>query len=246
MKIIEIMLENYFYDLTTKYLIELDIDILTLFLINNLCFEKNIYSHQLISIIMNIIILIFGFYFKIKIIIHNLILYILSSYMYSFYFLLIKYLNTNYFINIYLLGSVGGIISLIVKIIFHVINNNKIIDLDLTPIFILIFSFIVAFFYHFINYKIIFELNPFYFYIFDDISFFIFILMDKVLSIQSIAIIIILISLLIYIEIIELNFCDLNYNTKKKIMERASKNIDVINTSIYSIDLSKINKTNLN
>ena len=85
MKIIDNVLGN-FYDLTTKNLIELDIDILTLFLINNLCFEKNIYSHQLISIIINIIILIFCFCFKSKIIIHKMILYILSSYMHSFYF----------------------------------------------------------------------------------------------------------------------------------------------------------------
>ena len=153
-------------------------------------------------------------------------------------------MNTNYFINIYLLGSIDGIINLIVKIIFHVINSNKIIDLDLTPIFILIFSFIVAFFYHFINYKIIFELNPFYFYIFDDISFFIFTLINKLLSFDLIPLSLILISSLIYIEIIELNFCGLNYNIKKNIMNRANEIIHGSIISINELSYNAINKEN--
>ena len=236
------IITNYIFEYS-KDLFELDINILILFFINYLCFERNIYSHQLVSIFMDIITLILSLFFKQKIGVLKIILFIIGSYTYCFSFVLIKYINTIYFINIYLLGSLQGMIGFVLYIITQIINENKIIDLNLIPYYIYIVSIIIGFSYHYINYKIIFELNPLYFYIFENILFFI---MDIQLNIESIGYIIIIISSLIYLEIIELNFCNLNYNIKKKIMERALYNEEksIYKSSYYS-EMQKQNLINL-
>ena len=89
--------------------------ILLLMLIETIFFNKFIYSHQILSI--NIIIII-SFYLIIRYIESEIritnILFLLRVYIVSFNLHLIKYINTKYFINIYLLGSINGISQLII------------------------------------------------------------------------------------------------------------------------------------
>ena len=89
--------------------------ILLYILLEKIIFNKYFYSHQMISI--NIICIILIYYHILNIIQSKFnlsyILFILSKYSYTFILVLIKYLNTNFFINIYLLGSIFGFFGLI-------------------------------------------------------------------------------------------------------------------------------------
>ena len=78
--------------------------ILFLFLLNSIIFKKNLYNHHFISIIIVILLIIF-IRLNSKIKVYYIIL-ILKFYSFSFNLLLIKYINTKYFVNIYLLGSI--------------------------------------------------------------------------------------------------------------------------------------------
>ena len=86
--------------------------ILCLMLLEIFIFKTNIYSHQFFFSI-NIIFIIFLCY----LILNNnesyyklsyILCILLSFYSLSFSYLLIKYLNTNYFINIYLIATLNG------------------------------------------------------------------------------------------------------------------------------------------
>ena len=96
--------------IVTKY----DIDelqllsqIISYLYIERIIFKNPIYSHHLLSIIICLLVLIFvlikySLYKSLLIILYAL----LSEYCYAFYFLLLKYINITYFINIYLLASI--------------------------------------------------------------------------------------------------------------------------------------------
>ena len=78
--------------------------ILFLFFLNLIIFKKHFYNHHFISIIIVIIIIIF---IRCESTIElSYIIFILKYYSFSFNLLLIKYINTKYFVNIYLLGSI--------------------------------------------------------------------------------------------------------------------------------------------
>ena len=81
--------------------------ILFLFFLNLIIFKKHFYNHHFISIIIVIIIIIF---IRCESTIElSYIIFILKYYSFSFNLLLIKYINTKYFVNIYLLGSIIGL-----------------------------------------------------------------------------------------------------------------------------------------
>ena len=79
-----------------------------------------------------------------------LIFIILSNYTYAFSRLLLRFLNTNYYISIYLLGSILGIVQLcfifIKKIIFHENYSIK----NVTPLYLIIIKFFAFLFLNFL------------------------------------------------------------------------------------------------
>ena len=216
-----------FISLKFKELTQYNMVYLILFLVNNIFFEKNIYSHQLLSIIINILSLIYGtFYLSIKL--YMLIFHLLGGYAECFSYLLIKYINTQYYINVYLLGSLEGISLLMMYFIMQLIFNENIIELNELPIYKYFFTFLIFFSFFFLKYKVILELNPFYYFFMDNVSYFICIIINNPKLSDIIQFSIIFLSSLIYIEIIQLNFCGLSDNTTKRIMERSKSDVDSI------------------
>ena len=89
--------------------------ILFFIMLEKLLFNQYFYSHQIVSIIM--ISILFLYYFFTNIIESKLnllyFLFLLSKYSYTFILVLIKYINTKYFMNIYLLSSICGFFGII-------------------------------------------------------------------------------------------------------------------------------------
>ena len=167
--------------------------------------------------------MIFNYYFSYKI---SFIIFgfIIKNYCESFSILLIKYINTVYFTNIYLLGSLIGLFSSI----YQLIQMKFIYDFKSYLIVYLIICFLVniMFFY------IILKLGPIHATICYHISIIIvyYFSNDSKLNTLEFYLFIFLeiFSTLIYLEIIELNFCGFDKNLKKNISDRAINEIDEI------------------
>jgi len=196
--------------------------IIFLILIEKICFKNYFYSHQILSF--NIIIILF-LYFLINNIIQSklklsYLLLSLKCYSYSFRYQLIKYINMKYYINIYLLGSISGIFGLIQYLIQYELD---LFQFNLYNIFLFILLFIIFIINVYLEYKIIYELGTIFRFMSDFISIYI----SKIIfneKFDSILIgLISIICCLIYLEIIQLNFCNLNKNTKINIEKRMKK-----------------------
>ncbi len=197
-------------------------------------FTKKCFSHHILSVIMIIIIffieLIFLFYQN-KNILLQLTAVIINDYSYSFSRLLLKFINTKYYISIYLMGSLIGISQFIYLIIF----TKDIIFGD--EYFFLIIYFISCLILHFIYFKVLSKLNPIHTLLCYKIPEFFYSLINTHTIYYSILInIICLISCLIYLEILQLNFCGLNNNLKKNIYKRGIVDFQSINVSLNNYD----------
>ena len=195
---------------------------LLLILIDLIFFKKHFYSHHIISIHLNIFLIIYFIITKKKYGLTD-IFFIIKYYSYSFSFFLIKYINTIYYINIFLLGSLSGM-SFLVQYFIHngiyiIINQNNLL-------YVMIF-FIVVLIQVFLYFMIVLKLGVIHAFIIDSLSNFILLSFDlsKINIIEIIIIGLSIISCLIYLEIMELNFCGLNHNIKKIIGNRAIKEI---------------------
>ena len=221
--------------------------IVYLFVLDSLFFEKEIYSHQILSILMIIIGSIFyciqaKFDYKFL----YTIFHLLKCYCIAFNRLLLRYISIKYFINIffiaYLLG-LNGILYLLIRMLIEP-NFIDIPDFNKNIHFLFLF-FISLIINYFIYYKIIYKLGPILAFISDLIAL---VISHIILQIQTnhqvisfnhlMLVIIYIISMLIYFEIIQLNFCNLNKNTKKKVYERAidDTNYIILNSDNESID----------
>ncbi len=197
---------------------------LLLILIDFIFFKKHFYSHHIISINVNIFLIIYCIITKKKYVLND-IFFIIKYYSYSFSFFLIKYINTIFFIDIFLLGSLSGITFLVQYFIHNpsgiyiIINQNN--------FFYVIIFFIVLLIQAFLYFIIVLKLGVIHGFIIDSLSNFILLSFDlsKINIIEIIIIGLSIISCLIYLEIIELNFCDLNHNVKKNIGKRATNEI---------------------
>ena len=197
------------------------------FLFDFILLKKNLYSHHILSIIINSIIPIFLFISSIgnEEFLINFI-YFIRYYVIALFYFLIKLMNNEYFINIYLFGFFSGLI----KIIFYFIDSShkQYINEIKNQILFLIFNYLIYVFHHFFKYKIIFKFEPIYSFlcIFMDLFFIQLIILkfpyDLYYGLS-------IISGLIYLEIIELNFLGLNINLKKNIIERGIKENNNIN-----------------
>jgi len=199
--------------------------IIFLILIEKISFKRNFYYHQKLSIMIIIIIFL---YFLINNIIQSKfklfhILFVFQYYSYSFKFHLIKYLNMKYFINIYLLGSIHGIFTLIQYLIqyFEILLP----EFNLNNISSIILLFIIMMINVYLEYKIITELGLIYRFMSDFISIYI----SQIIILKNCEILLygllLIISCLIYLEIIQLNFCGLNKNIKQNIENRMEKEV---------------------
>ncbi len=192
-------------------------------LIDSIFFKKNILSHHILSnmimIIISLIIYFFYFYRFFNSIIYFFSI-ILESYCYSFHYLLIYYLNSSYFINVFLMGSIIGASELIYNMIVNQVKNNKITN----GYPFLIFIFIIKFFYHFLYFLIIYKISPIHAFLCYSISstLFSFMFINGEIFYISLGFILI-ISFMIYLEIVEIQCFGLNKNIKNKIIERSNR-----------------------
>ena len=202
------------------------LEIISIQFIDFIFFRKQFYSHHILSLILIIFslsIIIINEYDSIKSL-NVIILIIIKNYCESFSILLIKYINTVYFTNIYLLGSLIGLFSSI----YQLIQMKFIYDFKSYLIVYLIICFLVniMFFY------IILKLGPIHATICYHISIIIvyYFSNDSKLNTLEFYLFIFLefFSTLIYLEIIELNFCGFDKNLKKNISDRAIHEIDEI------------------
>ena len=130
-----------------------------------------------------------------------------------------------YFIIIYLLGSINGIFKLIQILIQY---GFYLPQFNLYNIFLIILLFIMTMVNVYLEYKIIYELGTIYRYMVDFISFYILeIIFNETFDLILIGLLLI-ICCLIYLEIIQLNFCNLNKNTKINIEKRMKKEGKII------------------
>ena len=207
--------ENEIYVLASIILFSMLIEIIIL--------KKEFYSHQIISLNIFIILYVYIFYQQFKLF---YILDILQYYSYSLSLNLIKYINTKYFINIYLLASIHGIGLLIP---FLIQNYKSLIHIfNISQILIKILYFLIYLINNFLRYKIIEKLGVIHSFISDFISSFILsiILEEGFNNFFYIGIgVISIISCFIYLEILELNFCGLDKNTCNNIIKRGEKEV---------------------
>ena len=147
---------------------------------------------------------------------------ILQSYAYGFSLFFINYINTKYFISVYLLGSFIGIFQSIFQTIqiFFIVKEKIIIE-DIKLHFIILYL-VNCLFINYLFYYIISNLTPIHSLICYNFAYIIIDLLKKENFFIEIGLLEIfpLISTFIYLEIIEINFCGLNENLKKNIKER--------------------------
>ena len=211
-------------------------------LLEQLKFNNYIYPHHFLSIIL--ILILFLLYIISNVIKskYNLdyILYILSNYCYSLTILLIKYINTQYFINIFLLGSIHGCLELIQFLLNHY-NTIFILPFNLYNIFIIILSFILMLITNFFFFIIISKLNPIHIFLINYIGNSIY-LMNKFIFLDYIIFLLCIISSIIYLEILLLNFCDLNKGIKQNIIIRGKNEIiSELTESNFNVEIENYN-----
>lgn len=206
-----------------------------LILLKNLFHKKKFYSHHLFSMIINgilSILILLLYYNELKHFYISTLFLFLDCYCYSFYLLLIEYLNYKYYISIYLLGSLVGISRFFYFIILIIMRNIHFEKIEYRMILIFVNYIINQYLY----FTIIIKCSPIHAIIGECISMILVTLfIDKKTTNKIIFIIlsfIYLLSILVFMEIIELNFCNLNNNLKIKIESRANKENDKMNEMI--------------
>jgi len=199
------------------------LEIISIQFIDLVFFQKQFYSHHILSfilIIFSLPFIIINDYNNIKSI-YVIILIIIKNYSENFSILLIKYVNNIYFTNIYLLGSLIGLFSSI----YQIIQMRFIFDFELLLLFYLIICFLINIMFFYILLKlgavhatICYHISNIIIYYFTN---------DSNLSTLEFCLFIFLeiFSSLIYLEIIELNFCGFEKNLKKNINSRAINEI---------------------
>ena len=229
-----------------KYKTKNNIDIFVIFilffiLLKLFIFKEQVYSHQILSMCIIIITLFCSTLYNNKELhfqIYNILL-ILSYYSLSFSLLLMKYINTVYFINIYLIATICGVFRAIlffsikykrIKGLYKFVLNNLLID---------IVYFIIFLINKVVFFKIISILNPLHPILIEYIITFI-IDMKYIDLVNIIIILLCTIFSLIYFEIIILNFCGLNKNIKENIIKR--EKIETFNELIVDSDIASINE----
>ena len=220
----------FYYSKDLEYNIyDINSDILIILLSESFLFQKKLEIHHILSILINVISLSLIFIFELEKNILKFYKHLLLNYSINLSLLLIKYLNTIYFVNIFLLGSIRGLIVFIYLFIIQIIYYKCKMDLKIIFIYYLN-SFLNYFFY----FKIISKLNVTYAIVSDNISKEIILFIEVIFKSKKKNIIIKylnffpIIGSLIYLEILEIGFCNLNKNTKRNNLMRAKIEIQEI------------------
>lgn len=219
-------------------------NILFFFLLNNLFLEKKFYCHHIIPIIMISITFPIVFYIflngysKTRFI----LLIIISDYCYSFSILLIKYINKIYFISIYLVGTIIGIIDFIISCFTLTMEMKEIKEYN--KIYLIV-QFLYHLTTHYLFYIYIYRYEPVDALFNILFGYFIFDIIRKISKfsfeyiVLSLIYLNLIISSLIYLEILELHFCGLNKDLKKNIIIRGERETEFIltdgNLNIYNL-----------
>ena len=196
------------------------LEIISIQFIDLIFFRKQFYSHHILSLILIIFslsIIIINEYDSIKSL-NVIILIIIKNYCESFSILLIKYINTVYFTNIYLLGSLIGLFSFIFQLIQIKLNN---LGFEIS----LIYYFIICLLLNIMYFYIIFKLDAIHATLCYHISYTLVDFLTKDTKLNNNILLFYLFSqiliLYIYLEILELKFCGLNKNIKSNIIKRS-------------------------
>ena len=216
--------------------------------------NKKVYSHQLFSFILVIISLSLDFILNKKVKIFFIILSsICKTIPYAITLNIYKYLNESQFVNIYLLGCLNGLIHIINIIIIEYIRKffniefYYLIELPLKNkgfIITSILNILSGFFYNYMMFSIIQTLDPIHISIID-------LILDESINdlnlITSVSLIFTIIGILIFLEILILNFCGLGRNVKENILNRAiEENIEIdISSNIGSIIPTEFTNKNI-
>ena len=215
-----------------------------------LIFKIKIYKHHYLSIIL---IMLIGLIMDIlldnvkKDIENNNVLFFFMNFLreiiFSFHNVIAKYVMEKKFVSVYECSFYNGLINIIMVGIFSVFDyfliglekyENYFNDFNSEEILILLGIIITQFF---VNLCLLFTIknnslcHAFIMYVFTHFAFFNF---SKDSIIVIICLIFILLFSLIFNEIIELNFWGLSFNTKRKITERAKRDLFAVEN--YSID----------
>ena len=204
-----------------------------IYIIDLIKFQDQIYPHHIISMIINFIVLISFILFQIKNIIthyYYIPYIIIINYSYSLSFILIKYLNIKYFMNIYLIASIIGLFKLFFKLYIVLGNSFREIKIILSLICLMIhFVSLFLIYYVMAHLGLISSLFTYF------ILYYISLIIQKIFILQKIfllfALILSLISAMIYLEILELKFCGLNDGLNEKIKERAEQEKTLLENS---------------
>ena len=220
----------YLFKFTKKLKEHKDIFNINIFLLIDLVFfKKYIYSHYILSNVIVIILSILYFFNSLEIFnsIINVFGIILESYCYCFQYFIIHYLNKNYFINIYLMGSIIGLSELI----YYLSLRDK--ESQNLSFPFLLFVFIFKFFYHFLFFLIIYKIDTIHAFISYSLSSVLFKSMF-INDLPNYQILFFIFSFMIYLEIIEIQCFGLNKNIKNNIIERSNQEIIILLQDISS------------
>ena len=228
----------YFFLEIEQYLDVLPIPCFILFLTDKIIFNRNIYSHQILSIILTFIMFII---LLIGIPIEESVQLILVSFFGSFFLLEIKEINIQYFISIYFLWGLIGLNNLICLLFFGRFKKEYFFD---WRFYLELCSDII---YNYLYCRIIIKYSPKHSFFTDLIImqfiYLIIIFLEVGLGLKVLIFLFYyfgsIISGLIYLEILELNFCGLNKNLEKNIQIRAiikNPELDLNENSIDSIE----------
>ena len=154
------------------------------------------------------------------------------SYVSAYSLLLVKYINQKYFISIYILASMNGLIDSIFTL-YHLINKNIFFDhINIGIILLILLNLLINLSTYYVFYKIIEKLGPIHAFMSGAIGYALVIILVEILNFTDlykiIWLIILILSFMIYLEILELNFCGMNHNLKRIIIQRNDKEIETI------------------
>ena len=213
------------------------IQLLFFYFFHSLIFEKQIYKHQILSITINLFLIVFYIFNK-WLLNLKLIIIIIFSYVSSYSLILVKYINQKYFISIYILGSMNGLIDSIFTL-YQLKENIFFENINFGIILLILFNLLLNLFLYYVFYQIIMKLGPIYAFMSGAIGYDILNIIIEIVNLTNLLHIIFLLttllSALIYLEFLELNFYDLNHNLKKKIIQRNNFEIQniILNNSIF-------------
>ena len=196
-----------------------------IFFMDMIFIKKKIFSHHYLSIFINTIVF---FFIRTKeflnenilqIVIYNIQI-LLISYNYCFSYLLLKQINRIYFTSIFFLMGLMALSESLYRYkemigIFHTFNFG---------ILELIFYILGGVCYHFCKCQILIKYDVTHFIIVNTLLY----LINTSKVFEIICIIIFTISSMIYLEIIELHFCGLDYYLKNEIIKRGHKELHEI------------------